>query len=246
TNTDAQDISTDNNPGNITIQNGSTLNLNVDDADANATNEIQDLDLTGDILTITNNAAPTNIDLSGYTNTDAQDISTDNNPGNITIQNGSTLNLNVDDADANATNEIQDLDLTGDILTITNNAAPTNIDLSGYTNTDAQDLSITQNTLSISGGATTIDLAIKPITPLSVDDTLDNTHYTVILNAGISNLAFPAAGANLGRIYIIKNISGGPVSTDNYQDLFNATLNSIANNTTITIQSDGTSWQQIN
>ncbi|WP_431128151.1 hypothetical protein, partial [Flagellimonas flava] len=64
---------------------------NAADGDTDSNNEIQDLDLTGDILTITNNAAPTSIDLSGYTNTDAQDISTDNNPGNITIQNGSTL-----------------------------------------------------------------------------------------------------------------------------------------------------------
>ena len=121
------------------------------------------------------------------------------------------------------------------------------MDLSPYLdNTDAQDLSINQNTLSISGGATTIDLAIKPIAPLATDTALDNTHYTVILNAGISNLTFPLVGTNTGRIYVIKNISGGLVSTSNYQDLNNVTQSSVSNNTTITIQSDGTNWHQIN
>ena len=38
--------------------------------------------------------------------TDDQDISTTGAAGNITIEDGSTLNLNVDDADADATNEI--------------------------------------------------------------------------------------------------------------------------------------------
>ena len=37
--------------------------------------------------------------------TDDQDISTTGAAGNITIEDGSTLNLNVDDADADATNE---------------------------------------------------------------------------------------------------------------------------------------------
>ena len=38
----------------------------VDDADSDPANEIQDLDLTGTILTITNNGSATSIDLSGY------------------------------------------------------------------------------------------------------------------------------------------------------------------------------------
>ena len=41
------------------------------------------------------------IDISGV-RTDDQDISTDGAAGNITIEDGSTLNLNVDDADADA------------------------------------------------------------------------------------------------------------------------------------------------
>ena len=130
--------------------------------DNSITNEIQDLQLVGNNLTITNNGTPTTIDLSPYldnTNTqlteaevdgfvsnngflttevdgsvtnEIQDISSSGAAGNITLSSGSTLTLNVDDADASITNEIQDLNLTGDNLTITNNGSATTIDLSGY------------------------------------------------------------------------------------------------------------------
>jgi len=45
------------------------INDQVDDADADASNEIQDLQLTGNILTITNNGTATSIDLSAYLDT---------------------------------------------------------------------------------------------------------------------------------------------------------------------------------
>ena len=45
------------------------------------------------------------IDISSVS-TDDQDISTTGAAGNITIEDGSTLNLNVDDADADASNEV--------------------------------------------------------------------------------------------------------------------------------------------
>ncbi|MEZ2415934.1 beta strand repeat-containing protein, partial [Muriicola sp. E247] len=49
---------------------------------------------------------------------DSQDISTDNSPGNISIQNGSTLTLNVDDADSDPTNELQTLSQAGNNVTL--------------------------------------------------------------------------------------------------------------------------------
>ena len=155
------------------------------DADADVTNEIQDLNLVDNILTITNNGAATDIDLSSYLdNTDSQivtlfaidgsniltitledgnskevdlsaylddtvlseaqvdayaddngyltieidgsvtneiqDISTDNTPGNITLSDGSTLNLNVTDGDANSMNELQQLSINEDTIFIEN------------------------------------------------------------------------------------------------------------------------------
>ncbi|MCD4697182.1 MAG: hypothetical protein K8S16_13175, partial [Bacteroidales bacterium] len=58
------------------------------------------------------------------------------------------------DADADSTNEIQDLDLTDDVLTITNHPSPTEINLAPFqgTNTDEQELTLLGDTLIISNG----------------------------------------------------------------------------------------------
>jgi len=102
------------------------------EVDGDPTNEIQDLQLVGNILTITNNGTATDIDLSAYLdNTDTQ----------LTDAEITALGYikNADDADADASNEIQDLQLVGNILTITNNGTATDIDLSAYLdNTDTQ------------------------------------------------------------------------------------------------------------
>ncbi len=77
---------------------------NKDDADADPQNEIQDLQLNGNLLSLTLKGDPTVIDLGNY----------------------------IDDADADPQNEIQDLQLNGNILTITKNGSATEIDLSPY------------------------------------------------------------------------------------------------------------------
>ncbi|HAN18167.1 MAG: hypothetical protein A2X13_04355 [Bacteroidetes bacterium GWC2_33_15] len=61
---------------------------------------------------------------------------------------------NKDDADADPANEIQDLNLTDNVLTITNNPEPTEINLSAFTgtNTDEQELTLDGDTLRISNG----------------------------------------------------------------------------------------------
>ena len=137
---------------------------------------VQDLQLTGNILTITNNASATDIDLAPFSgsNTDNQTLSL--NGTDITITGGNTLDLSplqdgVNDADSDPTNEIQDLKLVGTDLTITNNGSPTTIDLSviqdGVDDADnnptneIQDLQLTGNTLTITNNAsaTNIDLA---------------------------------------------------------------------------------------
>ncbi len=116
---------------------------------ANPTDEIQDLQLTTDVLTITNNATATPIDLAPYLdNTDAQ--TADLVPVAATPTNYTAATPDVEahlagidavlaTSVANPTDEIQDLQLTTDVLTITNNATATPIDLAPYLdNTDAQ------------------------------------------------------------------------------------------------------------
>ncbi len=139
-------------------------NDQVNDADADPTNEIQDLQLSGNVLSITGNADATEVDLSPFmgTNTDEQNLNLSGNT--LSISNGNSVDLapfmddtdtqlseaEVDayvsnngyltaEADGDDTNEIQDLNLNGNILTITNNGTATEIDLSAYLDdTDTQ------------------------------------------------------------------------------------------------------------
>ncbi|SHJ89809.1 hypothetical protein SAMN04488028_10266, partial [Reichenbachiella agariperforans] len=163
------------------------------EVDGSTTNEIQDLQLEGNNLTITSNGSATTIDLSPYLdNTDTQlteaevDAYTGNNgyltsftevDGSVTneielpaqadqagkvlstdgtspvwVSNVSTqlTEAEVDayagnngyltaEVDGSVTNEIQDLQLSGNNLTITNNGSATTIDLSPYLDdTDTQ------------------------------------------------------------------------------------------------------------
>lgn len=184
--------------GQVLVWNGTTwapANDAVNDADSDPLNEIQDLNLTGNILTITNNGTPTQIDLSPYLdNTDDQTLSYDPLTGVLTISgaSGSSVNLplvagddwgaqtaattgaisgdgttanpialgqqgattgqilvwngtnwapaadQVDDADSDPTNEIQNLSLSNDSIRISNGVG---VDLSSFLdNTDDQTL----------------------------------------------------------------------------------------------------------
>lgn len=155
-----QTLATSGAAGNISISDGNTITLNVNDADANPTNELQKIDtfqifdtnklrisLQNDaeaakVVILPNTIDSTNV-TQGYgiivaespANTftvrsdttkiatlydvsivdqsatnEIQNISTNGTAGNVTISSGSTLTLNVNDADASITNEIQTID----------------------------------------------------------------------------------------------------------------------------------------
>jgi len=145
---------------------GNTIS-NTGDGDTDPSNEIQDLNLDGTTLTVTNNSNATAIDLSPFsgTNTDEQDLSNTRTANDITlnITNGAGTTFNVDDGDADPVNEIQDLQLVGNSLSITDNPTATTIDLAPFmgTNTDEQDLMFSGGIISLSGDpdATSIDLS---------------------------------------------------------------------------------------
>ncbi|MDG1573174.1 hypothetical protein OZ410_12660, partial [Robiginitalea sp. M366] len=132
----------------------------------------QTISLTGNTLAI---ESGNSVDLSGYLdNTDAQTLSTDGTAGNISVSGGNTITLNVDDADADATNEIQDLSLTGNSLALSGDATP--VDLSGYLdNTDDQTAAEVTYSNATSGlTATDVQAAIDEVAAGSTDDQYDD------------------------------------------------------------------------
>ena len=103
------------------LTNQPTILTSADDADADATNEIQNLTLNGSVLTLSNGGGTVTLptggggtNLSSYTN----DV------GFITSPN---------DADSDATNEIQNLTLSGSTLTLSNGGGAITLPSSGST-----------------------------------------------------------------------------------------------------------------
>ena len=149
-NTDAQELSLTTNTLGIT-GNATTIDLApyLDNTDA------QELSLTTNTLGITGNA--TTIDLAPYLdNTDAQELSLTTNTLGIT---GSATTIDLapylDNTDAQAL----EYDNTNQMLAITGSSGA-EVNLSGLLdNTDAQAISFSNDVLSISGNASTVDLS---------------------------------------------------------------------------------------
>jgi hypothetical protein len=82
------------------------------------------------------------------------------------------------------------------------------------------------------------------ITSTSGNLTLDATHHTIII-AGNHNITLPAANTCNGRVYVIKNPTTNTPTISSYNDLKGNASTSLSNETTISLQSDGTNWEQI-
>ncbi|MBS9464405.1 hypothetical protein KIM67_18455, partial [Flagellimonas sp. 389] len=124
---------TDNGDGTITLSDGMGDELIFNGAPETVTTLVDNLDGT---YTFTNESGIQTI--VNTVSSDSQTLSTDGNPGNIEITNGNTINLNVNDADADDQNEIQNLQFNAGVISLSNDPDATNIDLSNY-DTDATD-----------------------------------------------------------------------------------------------------------
>ena len=134
-----------------------------DDADADPSNEIQDLILRNDSVKITGNTSSEGISLAKYLDDkDNQQLSFNKTDYSLSLTNSLSADLSdlKDDSDADATNELQNLSLAADVLSITDG---NNVSLAGYRdNTDNQTLdyveTATTKSLSIlNGNSVTID-----------------------------------------------------------------------------------------
>ncbi|MGB7393863.1 MAG: hypothetical protein WA913_05685 [Pricia sp.] len=167
--------------GSVTLTNPlpNDYNLSVNfptNNDNSATNELSDLDLTGDILTLTNRATPTNqVDLSPYLNTDNQVISstvvTPNQTVNIALVRGGDTTIDIRDGDSSDTNEIQTAaqvtyDNSGSGLTAGNVEAALD-ELDGRTDADTQYTA--GNGLDLTGTVFSADVSTTAGNALTID-----------------------------------------------------------------------------
>jgi hypothetical protein len=97
---------------------------------------------------------------------------------------------------------------------------------------------VANSTLQINGS-----LSTSTITPTS-NITLDESHYTVIINSNI-NVTLPAANSASGRVYVIKNTTSTAKTISAYIDNAGNTASQISAQNTLWLQSDGSSWNSI-
>lgn len=225
-NTDAQTLSTNNTPGNISISNGNTITLNVNDADASTTNEIQNLqfnaksgsnvplqitgsntvDFTeGSGITLTRNSSSQLTIASNIIDTDDQTLTANTGtPGSISISGGNTVVLNVNDADASTTNEIQNLSFG----TKTSGIIPFNISGGGVG-------------VNIVDG-TGISIARDATNQITINSTVSNTdNQTISTNGSAGNISI--SGGNS----ITLNVNDADASTTNEAQTLSAGTNAI-------------------
>lgn len=87
----------------------------------------------------------------------------------------------------------------------------------------------------------------KSIVSVSANLTLSDAHHTVVFTGGASTVTatLPAANLVTGRTYVIRNTSGSVKNVSSYIDHLGVTVTTIANNSVIWLQSDGTNWISI-
>lgn len=84
------------------------------------------------------------------------------------------------------------------------------------------------------------------IATTSTNLTLDATHYTVIVTSGTPTITLPAAASgNSRRIYVVVNQTGSGVTISSYLDFTGAGNTTVAANSAIKIQSNGSNWYRI-
>ena len=173
------------------------------DADADPTNEIQDLSMTNNVLSITNKLSPTGIDLSDY----LQQLVFTPADNNLEISGGNKIDLSSlkDDADADPVNEIQDLSYNSStrVMSLSNSSAA--IDLSELKDdsdsdplNEIQDLSLTDNKLKITNKTTPTEIDLSPY--------LDNTdNQSLSYNSSTNTISLTNGGSvNLGSMVAFK------------------------------------------
>ena len=209
--TDNQNLQTDNTPGNISIDNGNAIAINVDDADADDQNEIQTLDYTSGVLTLSNDPNATTVDLSGFDQDAADDFS-----GSFNDLTDLPVNLDTDATDDFNTG----ISFDGINLTISDAGGDVSTDISGLAYDDtAIRADVDQNELDADNAIAAVDTKID--NHILADEDVSATNELSDLSLDASNI-LTLTNAEAGATGVDLS---GYVSTDD-QNLESATLSS--------------------
>jgi hypothetical protein len=151
----------------ISLENANPISFSIEDADADSLNEIQQLLLTGAVLSLTNDDGGVEVDLASF-NTDDQELSILSSTAQnveLALENSPTVNFSIEDADSDPGNELQELNLDGNVLSLSDDPSGTQVNLASF-NTDDQALSI--NTSNPQNQV--ISLANSPSVSFSIED----------------------------------------------------------------------------
>ena len=181
----------DNGDGTITLNDGNGGALTFNGSPETLSTLVDNLDGT---YTYTNENGIQTIITSSTSST--PNLSTDGSSGNISIDGGNSITLNVDDSDADAGNEIQDLQFTGGVISLTNDPDATLVDLSVYDNSaavanNATDIDALEAEQITQNDAIALNTAKEGITPAQAA-IIANTSGTNTGDQDISGIAINA------------------------------------------------------
>ena len=153
----------------LTISSGNTVTL----VDADSTNEFQSISLSNDTIFISDDASFVELP-DGSATIEIQTLS--QSGLDLTISSGNTITLDVDDADANASNELQAISLSNDTIFISQDASFVELPDASATN-ELQAISLSNDTIFISQDASFVELPdgsnVNELQDLSYNATTD-------------------------------------------------------------------------
>ncbi|MDC1204738.1 tail fiber domain-containing protein [Salibacteraceae bacterium] len=208
-NTDSQSLSISGNSLSISGGNSVTLPAGTISNDNDSTNELNaSVSVSGNILSVTDAGGAKTADLSAFKdNTDSQTLSLSGSTLSIAGGNSVTLPAGTASNDNDSTNELNSaFAITSNNLTVTDAGGAKTVSLAPYLdNTDAQTLSITGNTLSITGGNNVTLPSGSTYTTKGIDSVLtagNNAAGLNMLNVGKMAIGTATADSTL-------TVSGG-------------------------------------
>ena len=186
---------------------------NTDDADADPANEIQELQISGNILSLSDDPSSTTIDLASFSGENqALSVTSETTTSvDLALTGSPSISFSIEDSDADATNEIQTLSKSGNTVSLSNGGGSFTDavnDADANATNEIQDISLVGNELSISDGST-VDLS-----------TISNGSWSTSGNAGTdATTDFIGTSDYHSLIFKVNNVTSGYIGLVNDQNL---------------------------